>query len=232
MQAILEDASRDTARTPSLPQNWPSEIQYIISPMYTAAVSPELQRKFNKPTQSTAWWPKISSSPTPYNNVVIQPITNITHPARGQHGLFATQPLAPNTFILPYLGRIHTNDASDTDETSDYDLSLDRDLGLSIDATSAGNEARFINDYRGVAEAPNAEFRDCWVQIPAVAEGGRATWERRMGVFVLGAGKAVDRKRRRGIAKGEEVVVNYGRGFWKERKAETAVREEADVVRE
>jgi len=228
----MRDETQNTSQTRPVPQGWPPHIGYITSPTYTAAVSPELQRKFNTPTQSTASWPKISSSCTPNNKVIIQPITNITHPARGQYGLFATQPLAPNTFILPYLGSIHTNDASDTDDTSNYDLSLDRDMGLSIDATSTGNEARFMNDYRGVAEAPNAEFRDCWVQIPAMTEGGRGTWERRMGVFVLGAGKTVNRKRRRGIARGEEVVVNYGRGFWKERKAEGAVVEEADVVEE
>ncbi|GAB7341101.1 hypothetical protein MBLNU457_7414t1 [Dothideomycetes sp. NU457] len=228
----MKDELRNTSQTRSVPQNWPSDIKYITSPTYTAAVSPELQRKFNTPTQTTASWPKISASPTPNNNVVIQPITNITHPARGQYGLFATQPLAPNTFILPYLGTIHTNEASDTDETSNYDLSLDRDMGLSIDATTTGNEARFINDYRGVAEAPNAEFRDCWVQIPAVSEGVRGTWERRMGVFVLGAGKTVNRKRRRGIVRGEEVVVNYGKGFWKERKGEGGVVEEADAVNE
>lgn len=106
----------------------------------------------------------------------------------------------------------------------------------------AGNEARFMNDYRGIASGPNAEFRECWVQMhgeseaAAVAgresvaseedngkeratksrERARQRWERRMGVFVLGAGKAG--KRKEGIKKGEEVLVNYGRTFWRERK--------------
>jgi len=229
----MGDTTREIRRVRFLPQNWPSDIEYITSPTYTPAVSLELQRKFNTPTQSTASWPKISSTSfaVPHENVIIQPITNLTHPARGQHGLFATQPLAPNTFILPYLGKVHTNDPTDTDETSNYDLSLDREMGLSVDATCIGNEARFMNDYRGIAEDPNAEFRDCWVQIPAT-DGGRATWERRMGVFVLAAGKTVNRKRRRGVARGEEVVVNYGRGFWKERKGERKAEEKAEVVHE
>lgn len=202
----------------ALPENWPLDLQYITSPSYTTAVSADQRRKFNMPTQSTVSWPKIGSTAltAPYTAVLIEPILSITHPARGQHGLFATRSLAPDTFILPYLGQIHTNDPSDTDETSDYDLSLDRDMALSIDATNMGNEARFMNDYRSVAEAPNAEFRDCWVQIPS--KEGRATWERRMGVFVLGEGKNVKGKRKRGIARGEEVLVNYGRGFWRERK--------------
>jgi len=229
----MEYTKQRERRVRFLPDNWPVDIEYITAPVYTTAVSPELQRKFNTPTQSTASWPKISSTSfaVPHTNVVIQPITTLVHPARGQYGLFAAQSLAPNTFILPYLGKVHSNDLTDTDEASNYDLSLDRQLGLSIDATSTGNEARFMNDYRGIAEGPNAEFRDFWVQIPA-EDGGRAIWERRMGVFVLPAGKTVNRKRRRGIARGEEVVVNYGRGFWKERKGEGAPPDEAGAVHE
>ena len=76
-----------------------------------------------------------------------------------------------------------------------------------------GNEARFINDYRGVREdGPNAEFRDCWVEI------GKSMLERRIGVFVLSSGKKG--KREKGIGKGEEIVVSYGKGFWQHRRGE------------
>jgi hypothetical protein len=37
---------------------------------------------------------------------------------------------------------------------SDYDLWLDRDADLAVDAARMGNEARFINDYRGVPDQP------------------------------------------------------------------------------
>ena len=91
---------------------------------------------------------------------------------------------------------------------SDYDLSLDRELGIGIDAHGMGNEARFINDYRGVAEKANAEFRECW--------DGR-TGERGMGVWVLGEGKKASGKGK-GVRKGQEILVSYGRGFWGARK--------------
>lgn len=93
---------------------------------------------------------------------------------------------------------------------SDYDLWLDRDADVAVDASRMGNEARFVNDYRGVPgkERANAEFRVAWDERRA---------ERVMGVFVMGVGKKG--KGKGGIAKGEEVLVSYGRGFWGERKS-------------
>ncbi|KAH6617827.1 hypothetical protein B0J18DRAFT_446029 [Chaetomium sp. MPI-SDFR-AT-0129] len=124
--------------------------------------------------------------------------------------------------------------------TSDYDLWIDRESDLAVDAARAGNEARFINDYRGVpgpdqrhqygnsnsnfktkkqkrddqkAKAKaNAEFRTVW---------DPRTGERGMAVFVLPAGKkATGRARVVGIARGEEVLVSYGRGFWQGRRGD------------
>ncbi|EGZ68432.1 hypothetical protein NEUTE2DRAFT_118283 [Neurospora tetrasperma FGSC 2509] len=114
---------------------------------------------------------------------------------------------------------------------SDYDLWLDHALDLAIDAARCGNEARFVNDYRGVPnpafspgykpqskkeelfmKRPNAEFKVVWDPLRQ---------ERAMAVYVLPAGKkAVGRVREVGIARGEEVVVSYGKGFWEGRKAE------------
>jgi hypothetical protein len=112
-----------------------------------------------------------------------------------------------------YLGLAHTD--AESDPASDYDLSLDREAadGASVDASMCGNEARFINDYRGVRDGPNAEFRDVWVDV------GSSMLEKRIGVFVLGEGKSG--KRKKGIGKGMEICVSYGKGFWKEREKET-----------
>lgn len=137
--------------------------------------------------------------------VRISSIANPAHPACGQYGLFAARHLQPDSFILHYLGFVHGPE--EADEASDYDNSLDRDACIGVDATHAGNEARFINDYRGVSSAgPNAEFRDCWVEV------GHQQLEKRIGVYVLPAGKSG--KRSKGIAKGEEILVSYGKGFW------------------
>jgi xeroderma pigmentosum group C-complementing protein len=78
-----------------------------------------------------------------------------------------------------------------------------------VDAARAGNEARFVNDYRGVpgrgGRKANAEFRVVW----DLRRG-----ELGMAVFVLPAGKkATGRARVVGVARGEEVLVSYGRGF-------------------
>lgn len=122
--------------------------------------------------------------------------------------------------IVPYLGVLHvTMTPIDSGETpvhdehsnSDYDLSLLRlsasdvrnpfpnyHISIGVDAASCGNCARFVNDYRGVATAPNAEFR------LGKGEGG----ELRMEIWSL----------KLGIPKGEEVLVSYGKGWWGARK--------------
>lgn len=169
-----------------------------------------------------------------YPRKVLIPI-ELTDPAHGQAGLFATRDLAPGSLILPYLGEVHIGTppfgvpaaggigSSNTDADdrydyaqSDYDLWLDRDGDLAVDAARAGNEARFVNDYRGVprreGRKANAEFKVVW---------DLRVGERCMAVFVLPAGKrAVGRARTVGIARGEEVLVSYGRGFWQGRREE------------
>jgi len=72
-----------------------------------------------------------------------------------------------------------------------------------------GNEARFINDYHGVNEAgPNAVFEEYFVKVKG--KGGKEVWQARMGVWVKPGLEA-------GIAKGEEILLSYGRGYWKAR---------------
>lgn len=76
----------------------------------------------------------------------------------GQFGLFAAKRIPPRTYLLDYLGEVHCDDRS----SSDYDLSLyrapDGSVSVGIDASAVGNEGRFVNDYRGIHEKPNAQF--------------------------------------------------------------------------
>ncbi|KAF2711436.1 hypothetical protein K504DRAFT_475292 [Pleomassaria siparia CBS 279.74] len=190
-----------------IPKDWPQGTVYLRAPYYSKKLADEALKalvflKTDLPTPEEA-----RQTNPPYANVNITKIVNPIHPAKGQYGLFASQHLPPGSFLLPYLGYVH--DKNDLDPTSDYDLSLDRDLGVGVDASRIGNEARFINDYRRVADAPNAEFRDMFVDI------GNGKVEKRMGVFVLGAGKSG--KRSKGISRGSEILVSYGKGFWAER---------------
>ena len=193
------------------PKNWPHDLPYLNTLIYTPSLD---SQRLNVPRASLSPLDVIVNPAIlriPASHVRITRITNPSHPAHGQHGLFATQQLAPSSFIVLYLGIAHLN--TESDPQSDYDLSLDRESGVSVDASQAGNEARFVNDYRGVRrEGPNAEFRDVWIEM------GKGSVGRRIGVFVLGAGKS--RKKSKGIMKGEEIVISYGKGFWNERNKE------------
>lgn len=66
-----------------------------------------------------------------------------------------------------------------------------------MDARRSGNEARFVNDYRGIYEKPNAVFRDI-----RLSEG-----ELRMSIWSSSEG----------ITKGDEIVVSYGKSWWRAR---------------
>lgn len=184
------------------PKNWPKGVTYITTPSPSPALSKSQSLiELNTPPIGTN---VIPLPPSPSSLVHIKPITSATHPANGQYGLFAAKPLKPSTLVILYVGYLHT--AEESDPSSSYDLSVDAESGVGIDATHMGNEARFINDYRGVAERPNAEFKDVWIQAGKNIVRG-------IGVFVL-SGKG----REKGIKKGDEILVSYGKGFWNARK--------------
>ncbi|KAK0640869.1 hypothetical protein B0T16DRAFT_418595 [Cercophora newfieldiana] len=226
---------------PKLPKNWPPNLPYLSHPSHSPALSPSHLSALKTPPKSEPPLPTIPKSlnPGPSPNVLILPISDPSHPANGQHGLFAARDLAPGELIVVYLGEVHP--AGDPrHETSDYDLWLDREVDVAVDACDMGNEGRFVNDYRGVPDfgatsysgggggrgkngkgkggwkdkegkrrGPNAEFREVW--------DGRFG-ERGMGVFVLPVRKrAVGRERVVGIGRREEVLVSYGKGFWEGR---------------
>jgi len=201
-----------TGPSPKLPANWTAEISYLTQPFYSHLLdSTTLQHLRPNPTIKGQNDTSHPSGPCP--SVKIKNITDMGHPAFAQYGLFANQNLQPGQWVLDYLGYVHP--AAETDPDSDYDLSFDRELqgGVGIDARRMGNEARFINDYRGIPErvkrvcgtgkggkaGPNVLFSE------RIVEGTR---ERRL-CIVVGKEK---------IKKGEEVCVSYGKGFWKERR--------------
>jgi SET domain-containing protein len=98
---------------------------------------------------------------------------------------------------------------SDNRPESDYDLSLYRTqygVSIGIDASRMGNEARFINDYRSVRDKPNASFED----------DRSANGELRMSVW----------SKNLPIQKGEEILVSYGKSWWRERQEDEAACDE------
>ena len=181
------------------PRNWPDGFPYVKSPLHAKDLEKShLTFLRTKPTSLTTITSSQSSLPS--SIVKIVPITSPTHPAYQQHGLFATQNLKPGTLIVPYLGRTHTTKT--TDPTSDYDIWLDKEADIAVDASKEGNEGRFVNDFRGIREKANAEFGEAWSEL--WGEIVVCVWVKK------GAGK--------GIRKGEEICVSYGKGFWEERK--------------
>jgi len=172
----------------SKPKGWPADVVHISASIYHSSVPKEIISQLRRS--------KRSEGVVPCPLVRIRRIDEAGHPAKGQSGLFATKKIPPNTFILFYLGEVH----ADVREASDYDLSLFRTqegISIGVDAQKMGNEARFINDYRGVAAKPNAIFEE------VRTEDG----ELRMGIR---SGTAE-------IKKGEEILVSYGKGWWKAR---------------
>lgn len=124
--------------------------------------------------------------------VRIKLITDPGHPACGQYGLFALKKIPLRSHIIDYIGEVHCEERPD----SDYDLSLYRSqdgVNVGIDASEMGNESRFINDYRGICDKPNAEFAEY-----------RVEGELRMSIRSQGDG----------IKKGDEIVVSYGKSWW------------------
>ena len=125
--------------------------------------------------------------------MAIKTISVDGHPAKGQCGLFATKKIPPRSHIIDYVGEVHCDERPH----SDYDLSLyhGRDgISVGVDASRVGNEARFINDYRGIAARPNAIFEE---RRNHAGELCMAVWS--------GSEE---------IKKGQEILVSYGKGFW------------------
>ncbi|QIW94907.1 hypothetical protein AMS68_000425 [Peltaster fructicola] len=227
-QKVIDEALADLDDVP--PENWPPDITYLTDHTYSDAVTAEQRTALSRPAPESDQWTKISREQIneTLDRVKIIIIDDEKHPAYRQRGLFAKSKLDPDAFITLYLGHVHTNSLVDTDPHSDYDLALDRDIGLSVDAAKSGNIARFANDYRCVAERPNAEFRDCFIKVPCTKRAGGVKWERRVGIFVLPAGKAG--KRKTGIRENEEVLVSYGKSYWESRKLMATFRKDFEML--
>ncbi|KAF2746896.1 SET domain-containing protein [Sporormia fimetaria CBS 119925] len=204
-----EDKRTPAAFSPVTPKNWPKDRLYLRAPYYSKSLSNEASTAIIVKREDVPSKEIVRKPAAPYKQVSITEISSPSHPANGQHALLAAQHIPADSFILPYLGFVHHG----LNENSDHEISLDRDVDVAVDASKIGNEARFINDYRGIAERPNAEFRDIFFDLQDGTVG------KAIGVFVLSAGKSG--KRAKGIGKGQEILVSYGKGFWAARKQST-----------
>jgi SET domain-containing protein len=121
--------------------------------------------------------------------VKIQKITEKTHPCYDQFGLFACNFIQKGEFIGHYSGEVKKR------------TNLDNSLYLvpygdkyDIDASKIGNEMRFINDYRNIANRPNVTLAKAYCQVT--------------GMPFVAVVAICD------IQSGTELVANYGKLYW------------------
>lgn len=80
-----------------------------------------------------------------------------SHPCRGQKGLFATRAWAFGRVVGEYQGLVRW--FRDVDDTTYFaGCQAEGYYGYGVDASVNGNHTRFINDYKGVAAAPNVRY--------------------------------------------------------------------------
>ncbi|KAJ6501712.1 hypothetical protein C8R47DRAFT_1108474 [Mycena vitilis] len=172
-------------------KGWPSDIRYISTCSYHSSVSQSTRVFLTRGDAASEAAPTGATG----NLVVIRRISEPSHPACGQLGLYAARKIQAKTQIVDYIGEIHCDERPE----SDYDLSLYRNLNVGIDASKMGNEGRFVNDYRGIPgqDKPNAIFVD--IRRP-LGE---------LGIVIESS---------RTIKKGEEILVSYGKAWWQARK--------------
>jgi hypothetical protein len=190
-----------TTVSKSKPKGWPADVVHISASTYHSSVPKEIfsQLRGSKPSKGVLPCPLVR----------IRRIDEAGHPAKGQSGLFAAKKVPPNTFILFYLGEVH----ADAREASDYDLSLFRTqegISIGVDAQKMGNEARFINDYRGVAAKPNAIFKEMRTEA---------------GELHMSIWSATTE-----IKKGEEILVSYGKRWWNARTENSSTSALGEVI--
>ena len=120
----------------------------------------------------------------------VREIRDPDHPCRGQKGLFATKPWAPGRVIGEYQGLIRW--FRDVEDTTYYaGFQAEGYYGYGVDASVSGNHTKYINDYKGVAPAPNVRY--------ATTSGGSKRIRPRIMVITI-----------REVQTGEEFVADYG----------------------
>ncbi|KAF7320016.1 hypothetical protein MKEN_00785600 [Mycena kentingensis (nom. inval.)] len=131
------------------PPNWPIDrVAYISNYVYHKSCTQATRNFVQKGTPDADCGQAAK--------VAIQRIQDKAHPAFGQLGLFAAKKIGPKCRIIDYLGEVHEDERPE----SDYDLCLVRSEAMSVgvDSSRMGNESRCVNDFRGIAEKPNARF--------------------------------------------------------------------------
>eukprot|EP00986_Skeletonema_menzelii_P020137 scaffold30338_cov148-Skeletonema_menzelii.AAC.3 len=178
---------------------WPADVMFSNNYDWESSVPADLKEKYcpsNKIRQRTNYFSR---------NVYFKRITDKDHPAYGEFGLYCALAHAkPGQWLLDYVGRVTLGE--DQNKKSDYVSDFGEHSELACDANVWGNEARFLNDFRNTGQYPNVEFnfrRD-------------KNGEFRQGVYVKEVKEAKE-KGFDGIKQDEELLVSYGKSYWRSR---------------
>ncbi len=208
--------------------SWPSDVEFSNNYKWDARVPEEVKDKYCPkissslpPSSATSSTRKTSASTAfartrgsaartrashPSKKVYFRKIVDQYHPARGEFGLFCALPngAPPGAWLLDYVGHISLGEHQD--KISNYVCDFGIHAELSVDAATYGNESRFLNDYRNTGKHANCEFKLRW----------DARGELRQGVYVKQTKDSRD-PNFIGVGKDEELLVSYGRSYWRSR---------------
>ena len=144
------------------PSNWPSDIEYINTMNYN---------KKKLPRKDLIDGVKILK-------------LNESHFLKGQYGLFATKDWQKYNILGEYTGKVIKNDGGE------YCAFLTEQFN--VDAGICGNELRYINDYRNIAEKPNTKLEIVYL-------------DKKPKVLVVVT---------EDVNNGQEFLLNYGEDYW------------------
>lgn len=150
----------------SYPKNWPTEIEYINFMHYKKGV---VKKPFIR-------------------NVKIKLIDDINHILNGEYGLFAENKIEKFDVLGEYTGVITSNGGRYVAGFK----GLEKTNNYGVDAQKAGNELRFINDYRNINDKPNTILKNTFI-------------DRRPKILVV----ALDN-----IEPDQEILLDYGEGYY------------------
>jgi hypothetical protein len=147
------------------PGNWPKGFTYASTSVSSDVHPTLLQHLFatGNPADATRISPCIEHQCV-HPAIQIQQLVP-PHPLGGQevfeghpqHGVFAVQPIAKGVEIGEYVGEIQMG-AADSGQGGVYCWRiLVNELILNVYSRKIANELSFINDFRGIGEAPNVQ---------------------------------------------------------------------------
>jgi len=204
---VDEKNGNDTNQLPEIRNGgtWPSHVEFSNNYRWDQEHIPnDIQQKYAPQNRR-------HRAARPSQNVYIQKITDPTHPACGEFGLYCARPhLPPGSWLLDYVGHVTLGD--DQDRSSDYVSDFGEQSELACDANVYGNEARFVNDFRNTGKHANVEFNVRRDERGELRQGVYVKLQKDMRGKTTNNETAFD-----GVWQDEELLVSYGKSYWRSR---------------